>query len=77
MLTVSNRSSSRGGTGRINTRIVPNSAKISHKSPYFNNLRILSLSVPMTYWFRLVLFGVISVAVHAIDPREYFRHRRV
>lgn len=48
MLTVRSKSSRNGGTGRINSRIVPKSPKISHKSPWRSSPRNLSLKETMS-----------------------------
>ena len=49
MLIVNSRSSMNGTTGKISTRMVPNSPPTSQRSPYFSRFRILSLNAPMMY----------------------------
>ena len=70
MLTVSSGSKRNGGTGRINSRIVPKSPKISHKSPCLSKPRILSLKAPM----QIILVKIISP--RRCDGRNFFAANR-
>src|ERR1051325_7022014 len=73
MLMARSESSRNGGTGRISRRMVPKRPATSHRSPWRNSLLRLEGGAAMLRR-HLILFRVIPVTIHAIDPGEDFRH---
>src|SRR5688572_4154480 len=69
MLMVRSKSSNTGGTGKIRSKIVPKIPRINQRSPCFSSKPMFDFVLAIT-----VLFAVIAETVHAVDPREHFRH---
>src|SRR4051794_19414461 len=73
ILAARSASSSKGGTGRIRSRMVPNRPKTSQRSLWRKRRPIVNLVADI----RLILLGVITVAIHPVDPGQDLRHRRI